>query len=183
VTWDGLNPPYKTIVADPPWAVPYKLTGVTRVGRMKRDRSVAYSTMSIEDIRALPVADLAERVGSHLYLWATNVHLREAFGVMEAWGFTYKTTLTWVKQGNIGLGKYFRSQTEHVLFGVMGSLATLSRTQRTFFEAPKAGHSVKPPAFMDIVEVCSPGPYVELFARQPRFGWDSWGLGYEELGA
>lgn len=179
--WVDLNPPYSTIVADPPWAdIGKRLTGVTRVGRQVRDRSIAgqYSTLTTDEVCSLPVADLASD-DAHLYLWATNLGLPDAFAVMAAWGFTYKTALTWCKQGHLGLGRYFRNQTEHVLFGVRGSLQTLDRGQVTYFIAAKSGHSVKPASFGDLVERCSPGPYVELFARAPRLGWDSWGHGYE----
>ena len=178
--WEGLTPPYSTIVADPPWPDAHKLTGVTRVGRAKRDRSIGahYSLMTMDEILALPVADLADE-NAHLYLWTTNLHLDESFDVMRAWGFTYKTTLTWIKKGHLGLGRYFRTQTEHILFGVRGSLPTLDRGQVTYFEAAKRGHSIKPEASYDLIARCSPGPYVELFARQPPLGWDSWGKGFE----
>lgn len=180
-TFAGLSPPYSTIVSDPPWQdIGAPLTGATRVGREKRDRSIAaqYSTLSTDDIAGLPVSDLAAD-NAHLYLWVTNFVLRDGFAVLDAWGFTYKTLLTWCKDGHLGMGRYFRTQTEQVLFGVRGSLPTLDRAQRTYFHAPKRGHSVKPHEFGDLVERCSPGPYVELFARQPRLGWDSWGYGYE----
>lgn len=176
-----LDPPYSTIVADPPWTdIGGRLTGVTRVGRQKRDRSIAaqYSTLSVDVICEMPVGDIAAD-DAHLYLWTTNLGMRDGFAVMEAWGFTHKTVLTWCKTGHLGLGRYFRNQTEHVLFGVRGSLPTLDRSQVTYFTAAKAGHSVKPAAFGDLVERCSPGPYVELFARAPRLGWDSWGKGFE----
>lgn len=138
--------------------------------------------MSVEDIRGLPISDLVG-LNAHLYLWVTNADLPVGLDVMRSWGFTFKTVITWVKQGNLGLGAYFRTQTEHALFGVRGSLPTLSNNQRNVFEAYKTGHSVKPAAFIDIVERSSPGPFVELFARQPRLGWDSWGWGYEEATA
>jgi N6-adenosine-specific RNA methylase IME4 len=175
-----LNPPYRTIVADPPWPDEHKLTGVTRVGRVKKERGIdaQYSTLSMDDIAALAVADLAAD-DAHLYLWTTNLHLRQTFNVMDAWGFSFRTVLTWCKTGHLGLGHYFRTNTEHVLFGVRGSLRTEDRCQGTWFQAPKRGHSVKPPQFADVVERTSPGPYVELFARQPRLGWDHWGYGYE----
>lgn len=176
-----LSPPYSTIVADPPWAdIGSRLTGVTRVGREVRDRSIGgqYSTLGTAAICALPVSTLAAD-DAHLYLWVTNIHLRTGFEVMDAWGFTYKNILTWCKTGHLGLGRWFRTQTEHVLFGTRGSLPTNDRTQTTYFTAAKRGHSVKPPAFGDLVERCSPGPYLELFARAPRLGWDSWGKGYE----
>lgn len=181
-----LTPPYATIVADPPWPDEHKLTGVTRVSRQKRDRGIdaQYSTMTLDEIRDLPVADIAAD-DAHLYLWTTNLHLPVTFAVMDAWGFTYKALITWVKRGHLGLGYHWRNQTEHALFGVRGSLRTLDRGQVNYVEAHKSGHSRKPQAFMDIVERMSPGPYLELFAREPRIGWDSWGLGYErrEVGA
>lgn len=179
--FEELDPPYTTIVADPPWAdIGRPLTGVTRVSRQKRDRSIGaqYSTMTTEDICAMPVGDIAAE-DAHLYLWVTNLGIRDGLDVLAAWGFDFKTVLTWCKEGHLGMGRYFRNQTEHVLFGVKGSLRTLDRSQITYFAAPKRGHSVKPPAFGDLVERCSPGPYVELFARQPRLGWDSWGHGVE----
>lgn len=180
-----LTPPYATIVADPPW--PHKGSGnevaakaPTRVGRVVKDHrpQAKYSTLSLADMCALPVEGLAAR-NAHLYLWVTNSGLADGLAVMEAWGFCYKTAITWVKQGHLGLGAYFRTQTEHVLFGIRGSLPTLATDQRNVFEAYKQGHSVKPEAFMDIVERSSPPPYVELFCRRPRMGWDSWGKGYE----
>lgn len=179
--WEGLTPPYTTITADPPWDdISKQRTGVTRVGREVRDRSIRaqYGTLDTAAICALPVADLAAP-DAHLYLWATNLGIRDAFAVMDAWGFTYKALLTWCKDGHLGLGRYFRNQTEQVLFGVRGSLPTADRSQVTYFHGPKRGHSVKPPIFGDLVERCSPGPYLELFARAPRLGWDSWGHGYE----
>lgn len=179
--WSELDPPYRTIVADPPWPDDIKLTGVTRVGREVRDRSIdaQYSTMTLDEIADLPVADLADDEGSHLYLWTTNLHLFDSRAIMEAWGFEYKVLITWVKEGHLGLGYHFRTQTEHALFGVRGSLRTEDRAQKNIVTAAKRGHSVKPPAFMDMVERMSPSPYVELFSREPRLGWHSWGYGYE----
>lgn len=152
----------------------------TRVSRVVKDRRPEsyYSTLTLDEIAALPVSDIAAR-NAHLYLWVTCSGFADGFDVMASWGFTFKTVLTWVKKGHLGLGAYFRTNTEHVLFGVRGSLPTLAPDQRNHFEAPKIGHSRKPPAFGDIVERSSPGPYVELFCRESRFGWDSWGLGYE----
>lgn len=138
-----------------------------------------YSTLSIDDIADLPVAGLAAP-DAHLYLWTTNPQLPNAFRVVDAWGFRYITTLTWVKTGQMGMGFYFRGDTEHVLFGVRGRLPIPPhRRRRNVFTAAKTGHSRKPAAFGDLVERVSPGPYVELFSRAPRLGWDSWGHGYE----
>lgn len=174
-----LHPPYRTIVADPPWA--YRTTtGITvRTSPGTACAEDNYSTMTDAELCALPVADLA-MPDAHLYLWTTNPKLPNAFSVMAAWGFVYKTTLTWVKQGALGLGFFFRGMTEHVLFGVRGNAPIpTERRQRNVFTAPKTGHSIKPACFGDLVEVASDGPYLELFARSPRLGWDSWGYGYE----
>ncbi|MDD3654818.1 MAG: MT-A70 family methyltransferase [Desulfotomaculaceae bacterium] len=156
---------YRTLVADPPWRY---ADSNTRAAAEKH-----YGTMSTAEICGLPVGELAEE-GAHLYLWATNAHLPEAFAVARAWGFAYKTLLTWVKP-QMGLGHYFRGCTEHVLFCVRGSLPTRDNATRNCFEAPRAEHSKKPEAFYQLVEKCSPGPYLELFARRRRPGWQAWG--------
>lgn len=156
---------YGTIVADPPWA--------------ERNRWPAYGAhpyrlMSIDWIRQLPVADLAAD-RSHLYLWATQRSLEEAFQVCKSWGFVYKQVLTWCKPGwGPGL-HYYRNATEFVVFGVRGNLPTASFNIRTWFQASKTKHSVKPPSFLDMVENESPGPRLEMFARNPRKGWHVWG--------
>lgn len=157
---------YRTIVADPPWQYGNKATRAAAEDH--------YPTMSITELCDLPVEEWAHDE-AHLYLWATNGFLREAFDVLDAWGFTYKTTLTWVKP-QLGLGNYFRSSTEHVLFGVRGGMKTLNSNQINWFEAKRGRHSQKPGLFFDLVEKCSPGPYLEMFARSRRLGdWHSWG--------
>lgn len=177
---------YRTIVADPPWA--YRVnTGVQgAVGEH-------YGTMTNREIAALPVAEMAEPT-SHLYLWVTNPRLYaephdEGVGpreILEAWGFEYKTMLTWVKKPGLGLGYYFRGDTEHVLFGTRGKCPIPAPLRESnVFVAPRSGHSAKPECFYDLVERVSPGSRLELFARRARFGWDYWGdqsLGTAELG-
>jgi N6-adenosine-specific RNA methylase IME4 len=156
---------FRTIVADPPWQYANKAT-----------RGAAedhYPTMALPDLCDLEVEERAADE-AHLYLWTTNGFLREAFGVMDAWGFAYKTTLVWVKP-QIGMGNYFRSSTEYVLFGVRGGLRTLDCNQRNWFEAPRTQHSAKPDLFFDLVERVSPQPWLEMFARRRRLGWDVWG--------
>jgi N6-adenosine-specific RNA methylase IME4 len=178
MTWEGLNPPYRTIVADPPW----RPEGWDRSGREspKAGPSKRYSTMPVEEIRALPVEDLADE-DSHLWLWAINGLLEQAFTVVRAWGFTPKNLVTWCKPGP-GVGAYFRNNTEQAIFASRGRpMPPRHVPLSTWFEWPRARHSVKPAAFFDLVEQVSPSPRVELFCRQPRFGWDSWGHGYEEL--
>jgi len=160
---DAVPDVFVTVVADPPWQY-----GNTATRGAAEDH---YATMTIEALCALdvPAADAA-----HLYLWTTNGFLREAFTVMESWGFTYKTLLTWVKP-QIGMGNYFRSCTEHVLFGTRGGLPTNDRTLRNHFEAPRGRHSAKPDSFYDLVEKASNGPFLDMFARRRRLGWSTWG--------
>ena len=165
---------YRTLVVDPPW--PY------------RDRSVngaaekQYVTTPMDEIASIPVGDWAD-AEAHLYIWTTNAFMVEAHELARAWGFTPKVPLTWTKthQGDpsrvsMKVGYYFRGATEHLLFCVRGSLPLqTSEGLPTGYLWPRLPHSVKPDAFYDLVEKASPGPYVELFARRARFGWDYWG--------
>jgi N6-adenosine-specific RNA methylase IME4 len=170
---------YRTIVADPPW----KYQKDTSMGAKPGAAEAHYATLPIREIAALPVRELADD-DAHLYLWVTVPRLYgdrddrsfTPIDVMEAWGFEFKTMLTWVKSGSPGMGWYFRGQTEHVLFGTRGT-APIPPAARipNFLIAPRDGHSGKPPAFQDLIEQVSPAPYLELFARRQRFGWDTWG--------
>lgn len=250
MTWEGLNPPYSTIVADPPWPYDQQVGAWdARSEWLGRTKPMPYSMMELADIAALPVAELS-RPGAHLYLWTTNRYLADAFEVMKGWGFDPVTTLVWCKvPKGFGPGGRFAITTEFVLFGrdrrragdiirrareaaglsrgdvhrlvrgghptgivyrweaddslptlrdweglqqVLPALADVAypfvvepqtgRSETTWFQWPRAAHSVKPAASYDLIESVSPGPYVELFARQPRLGWDSWGYGYEAAG-
>lgn len=170
--------PFATILADPPWQFQ------NRTGKMapEHKRLLRYSTMELKEIMDLPVAQLAA-ARSHLYLWVPNALLQEGLKVMEAWGFTYKTNLVWYKTrkdggpDGRGVGFYFRNATELVLFGVRGSMRTLNpgRTQVNLLASRKREHSRKPDEFYGLIESCSPGPYLELFARFKRPGWTQWG--------
>lgn len=138
--------------------------------------------MDLEEIKSLPVSKLAA-AQSHLYLWVPNALLQEGLDVMHAWGFTYKSNLVWYKvrkdggPDGRGVGFYFRNVTELVLFGIRGKMRTLQpgRVQVNLLASRKREHSRKPDELFDIIESCSPGPYLELFARFPRPGWDQWG--------
>lgn len=179
-TWEGLSPPYSTIVADPPWH--YEQGGPrTAKGAGLKIPLPPYSMMTVDEIAALALGDLVDG-DAHLYLWTTNRYLRDAFGVVERWGFRHSQTLTWCKppQG-LGMGGAFCNTAEFVLFCRRGTLWPLGRVDTTWWEWPRGPHSVKPAAFLDVVEQVSPGPYVELFARAPRLGWDSWGYGFEDV--
>jgi len=170
--------PYSTILADPPWQFQ------NRTGKMapEHKRLLRYPTMELKEIMEMPVAKLAA-AKSHLYLWVPNALLQEGLKVMEAWGFTYKSNLVWYKirkdggPDGRGVGFYFRNVSELILFGVRGSMRTLrpGRTQVNVLSTRKREHSRKPDEFYDLIEHCSPGPYLELFARFPRAGWDQWG--------
>jgi N6-adenosine-specific RNA methylase IME4 len=169
---------FGTILADPPWRF------LNRTGKMAPEhrRLHRYPTMSAEQIAALPVAALAQP-RAHLYLWVPNALLAEGLQVMTGWGFTYKTNLVWYKirqdggPDGRGVGFYFRNVTELLLFGVRGHLRTLSsgRRQVNLLPVPKREHSRKPEAFYDLIERCSPGTYLELFARHRQPGWVQWG--------
>lgn len=172
------NNQYSTILADPPWQFQ------NRTGKMAPEhrRLLRYPTMELNEIIELPVSKLAA-AKSHLYLWVPNALLQEGLKVMKAWGFTYKSNLVWFKirkdggPDGRGVGFYFRNVTELVLFGVRGSMRTLvpGRTQVNLFSTRKREHSRKPDEIYDLIESCSPGPYLELFARFRRTGWDQWG--------
>ncbi len=180
--WEGPSPPYGCVVADPPWPYP---EGWPPFGGPDRDqaqrRKLPYSSMTVEEIKSLPVADLG---AVHLYLWTTSRYLPAAFDVLAGWGYKYSQTLTWCKPPRgVGPGGRFTITTEFVLFGSSGPAPMLERVDTTWWLWPRAQHSVKPAAFMDMVERVSPGPYLELFARQGRLNWTSWGRGYETSAA
>lgn len=160
---------FSTVVIDPPWDWGDE-GDCNQLGRAKPD----YSTMSIEEIKRLPVAKLSD-IDCHIYLWITNRSLPKGFALLDAWGFRYITALTWVKP-HFGMGNYFRGQTEHVLFGVKGSQPLKRKDVGTVFHAQRGnGHSSKPIEFYELVESCSPGPYLEMFSRCERTGWTAWG--------
>ena len=169
---------FQTILADPPWRFTNR-TGKVAPEHRRLDR---YDTMTIEDIKALPVADVTG-TNAHCYLWVPNALLPEGLAVMQAWGFRYISNLVWAKRrkdggpDGRGVGFYFRNVTELVLFGVRGSLRTLppGRRQVNMIETRKREHSRKPDEQYDLIESCSPGPYLELFARYPQPGWTTWG--------
>ncbi len=176
---------YRTIVADPPWdqkAGPKFTPGLAKSGKHYTRESAAsrlleYPTMDVDDIAALPVADMAEG-DAHLYLWVTNKYIEDGFAICRAWGFRFSTMLTWAKAPRgIGLGGTFCQTTEHVIFGRRGTLSARTRVDSTWWgwKRQDSAHSAKPEAFLDLVEQVSPGPYLELFARRQRLGWDTWG--------
>lgn len=170
---------FRTVLADPPWRF------INRTGKVAPEhrRLSRYETMTTKDICLLPVADLVEEP-AHLYLWVPNALLPDGLRVMEAWGFQYKANIVWHKirkdggPDGRGVGFYFRNTTELLLFGTRGKNArTLSpgRSQVNFMATRKREHSRKPDEQYEIIESCSPGPYLEMFARGTRNGWTYWG--------
>lgn len=169
---------FKTVLADPPWRFTNR-TGKVAPEHRRLDR---YSTMTLDSIKTIPVADCVA-ANAHLYLWVPNALLPEGLAVMNAWGFRYVSNVVWAKRrkdggpDGRGVGFYFRNVTELLLFGVRGSMRTLSpaRRQVNMIETRKREHSRKPDEQYDLIEACSPGPRLELFARHPRTGWTLWG--------
>lgn len=169
---------FKTILADPPWRFQNR-TGKVAPEHRRLER---YSTMSLDEIKALPVESVSAE-NAHLYLWVPNALLPEGLAVMAAWGFRYVSNIVWAKRrkdggpDGRGVGFYFRNVTELILFGVRGSMRTLApaRRQVNMIETRKREHSRKPDEQYDLIEECSPGPFLELFARYPREGWSVWG--------
>ena len=155
---------FRTIMADPPWDIGQK----TPLGA-----AMHYRVMSVERIKQLPVVDFAED-NAHLYLWVINGAIREGIDAMEAWGFIYRSPLTWIKP-RLGLGNYLRNQTEHLLFGTRGKAPVKFRGQGTWMYAPLQEHSHKPEEQYAVIERLSDGPYLELFARRRQPGWQAWG--------
>ncbi len=191
---------YRTIVADPPWrytvtqGLPNRHAGSGHGRRVRPTAEGQYGTMANDEIAALPVGDMAA-ADAHLYLWITNPHL---FGtglrgasrgpspieMVDAWGFTYITLLTWRKLGAPGMGFYFRGDTEHVIFAKRGKAPIAPAIRESnHFAAHRTVHSAKPDRFYELVERVSPGPYLELFARRRRYGWDVWGNEAPEFAA
>jgi N6-adenosine-specific RNA methylase IME4 len=170
---------FATILADPPWRF------ANRTGKMapEHKRLSRYGTMTFDEIMALPIEKLVPPT-AHLYLWCPNALLPEGLAVMKAWGFSYKSNIVWHKvrkdggSDGRGVGFYFRNVTELILFGVRGKNArTLApgRRQVNLLATRKREHSRKPDQQYEIIEACSPGPYLELFARGMRKGWATWG--------
>jgi N6-adenosine-specific RNA methylase IME4 len=170
---------FATILADPPWQF------INKTGKVapEHKRLSRYGTMKLDEIAAMPVQQVAAPT-AHLYLWCPNALLPEGLAVMEAWGFKYKSNIVWHKirkdggPDGRGVGFYFRNVTELILFGVRGKNArTLApgRSQVNFLATRKREHSRKPDEQYDIIEACSPGPFLELFGRGRRKGWATWG--------
>lgn len=173
---------YRTIVADPPWdhsdgtgwnpgAADYRGKHGNQPPKVT---GLPYGVMSMDDIRELPISDWAAR-DAHLYLWTTNRYLHDAYHLCDWWGFSVVKPLIWCKAPMGMMGGTFVSSAEYVLFARRGALKSQTKVERQWFQWPRSTHSQKPEAFLDLVEQVSPGPYLEMFARRQRLGWDTWG--------
>jgi N6-adenosine-specific RNA methylase IME4 len=178
IRWAGERK-FATILADPPW----RFQNSTGKVAPEHKRLSRYGTLSLKEIMALPVSEIA-RETAHLYMWTPNALLPDALAAMQAWGFAYKSNIVWHKirkdggSDGRGVGFYFRNVTELLLFGVRGKHArTLDpgRRQVNYLATRKREHSRKPDEIYPIMEACSPWPYAELFARGPRVNWSCWG--------
>ncbi|WP_370635891.1 MT-A70 family methyltransferase [Paralcaligenes sp. KSB-10] len=169
---------FSTVLADPPW----RFTNRTGKVAPEHHRLGRYGTMSLDEIKSLPISRVLAK-NAHLYLWVPNALLPEGLDVMRAWGFRYVSNIVWAKRrkdggpDGRGVGFYFRNVTELLLFGVRGSMRTLDpgRSQVNMIETRKREHSRKPDEQYELIEACSPGAYLEMFARYPQPGWASWG--------
>jgi N6-adenosine-specific RNA methylase IME4 len=193
---------YRTIVADPPWPYEEGFASLSRRrGGGRRPYDLPYEAMTVKEIAELPVVSLAAtdvsgttakrtgrpHDGTRLFLWTTTKHIEAAYSVARSWGFTPGVLLVWCKSSPSGFGGIFAPNVEFVIVGSRGTpRPAIGSTPTRWFNWPRGQHSEKPDAFYDMVEQVSPGPYVELFARRARFGWDYWGdqsLGTAEMAA
>lgn len=168
-----VSPPagtYRCVVIDPPWPV----TKIARDCRPNQTKELDYPTMSLEEIEALPVPSVLDPAGCHVYLWVTQKYLPVGLDLFKAWGIKYQCCLTWVKP--VGFTPFsWMYNTEHVLFGRVGSLDLQRMGRKLSFDAPVTEHSAKPNVFYDLVTECSPGPRLEMFSRKERDGFTGWG--------
>ncbi len=187
MTWEGLNPPYATLVVDPPWEYKGGVSAGGTPNKPVKSFALPYSGMDLAAIRDLPVSDLMAK-DAWLFLWTTNRYLVSAFDVLEAWGCRYRQMLVWNKPGASPFGGTFAANGGEYLLGASRGKPRVKQRWPGMsiitHNRPGAGkHSMKPDEFQDLIEHCCDGPYLELFARAPRLGWDHWGYGYESVTA
>jgi N6-adenosine-specific RNA methylase IME4 len=166
---------YRTIVADPPWAYERMVGRTIGGGPGWQVRGLPYPSMTVDEIQSLPIPDLADS-DARLFLWTTNRYMPAAFRLLSGWGFRYQQTLVWRKNNASPYpGAVAVIDVEMLLVAQRGTPGRLSFAKSACIEASVTRHSQKPEAFLDLVESVSPGPYLELFARRQRLGWDTWG--------
>lgn len=164
------NDKYRTLVIDPPW----HMEKILREVRPNQEESLDYPTMSLDEIKALPIQQLAFEEGCHIYLWTTHKYLPQSFEILESWGAKYECLLTWVK--NVGFTPFsWMYSTEHVLFARIGNLELLKKGERLDFQGKVREHSRKPDEFYELVKKVSPEPRLDMFSREAREGFKQYG--------
>lgn len=184
---------YRTIVADPPWAYPEGHVRTARTGHSHnriRDGAIAvqgadvrralpYPSMTLSEIRGIPVGTFAAPGECRLFLWSTSRYMPDAYSILVSWGFTYRQTLVWHKADGAPFpGSVAGNTVEFLLVGTLGKPERVGTVPSALIKvgySKRGGHSAKPEAFLDLVEQVSPGPYLEMFSRRARMGWDTWG--------
>jgi len=164
-----IKPIYRTMVIDPPWEIE-KIPRKVRPNQKEMD----YKMMSVEEIKKFPLRKFVSKSGSHVYLWTTHKHLPDAFGVLKAWGVNYQCLLTWIKPVGVTPFSWMYS-TELVLFGQIGNLSLIEKGKRLDFKGKAREHSRKPDEFYELVKRVSPEPRIDIFSREKRAGFDSYG--------
>ena len=165
---------YQIIYADPPWS--YRAKHPTcKIKKQPKTCSVEYyyKTMKLKNIQNLPIKNISDD-DCVLFLWATTPMIQEAFATMKAWGFKYKTMITWEKTNDDCMGYWFRVCTEHLLVGIKGKVKAFRCMERTLHREPRLGHSRKPNYFRNLIKQFG-NTRIELFAREKTEGWDAWG--------
>lgn len=171
------SPRYRTVVADPPWHYDKRGGFSWREGAPsgQTEDFLDYPTMTLDEIAALPIGKLADD-DAHLFVWTTQRYLLDAVRIVGDWGFKYGKLLVWAKPPTgFSLGGTFGNSTEFVVYAKRGKPPTTGKVPRDWWDWSRAGHSVKPEAFLDLVEATCPGPYLEMFSRRARLGWQTWG--------
>lgn len=174
---EGQSDGFAVVVADPPWAYDEGWPEYNdQIGQKNQRIELPYQSMSLDEIHELDVKELAAS-DAHLFLWTTNRYVRDAFDVAESWGFSPSQLLVWAKPPRgIGPGGVFSNTSEFIVYARRGSPTHNHRIDSTWWEWPRGKHSAKPAPFLEMVEQAFPGPYLEMFSRSPREGWEAWGL-------
>jgi len=172
--------PYKCIVADPPWTYANRwVTSPTRTFEGRTGAAAHYPTLTLDEVKGVNISEIVDHEGSVLFLWATMPLLKDALSVMDCWGYTYKTSLCWTKTRWLGMGKWFRTNTELCLVGILGKVRAFNSQKSNVIFAQPSRHSRKPPEFFDLIDPIIRHyelvPCIELFAREKRPQWASWG--------
>lgn len=160
--------PFETAIIDPPWPYDRASSNTKLTGYVSQDGNEQYPTLSIEEMKKLPVGDV---VGGYVFLWTVSPFLQEGLDLLNAWGFTYVTSMAWFKNTGLGVGYWFRGSHELVLVAKRDGYKSVRTGEQSIFQTPRTRHSAKPDNVHRMVGKHFPGPYLEVFGRQGRDGW------------